>query len=228
MNLENKLDIVNHSVKVNDIGLLQFMYPDFVIVSRAIMYSDKPIIYIGENKYLNQIKNLGVDYILVTELAEIDLTQRDKLLKVVFNHYNKEVPKYVLEFYNDLDDDTFMDLCKHYWVTGKWLLKEYDNTGAFLEFLYSFKTDTLNITKTYLSLLNKVGAEYIEMSLFTFLNRVVTSTGNVSKWYKRTIDEYKRSKSNLIEKAITNYCESPIYNSELRLYNLIIDLNKQS
>lgn len=227
MNLEDKLDIINHSVKIKDLGLLQFMYPDFIIVSQSIMFSDKPIIYIGDNKHLNQIKSLGVDYILITELAEIDLTKRENLLKLIFNHYNKNVPKYVLSFYEDLDDDTFIELCKYYWVTGKWPLKEYDNTGAFLEFLCSFKTNTYNIAKTYLNLLNKVGAEYIEMSLLTFLNRIVLSNDGVSKWYKQIIKDFKIAKLDLIEPAIENYCDSPVYNTELRLFNFIMDLNRR-
>ena len=41
----------------------------------------------------------------------------------------------------------FKELVEQFWITGKWPLKEYDNTGAFLEFLDSFKTDTLTITK---------------------------------------------------------------------------------
>ena len=78
------IDIVNHSVKIDDIGLLQFMYPDYIILDKPILFIDKPIIFKGETKYINQIKSLGVDYIIITELAEIDLTRREVLLEVVF------------------------------------------------------------------------------------------------------------------------------------------------
>ena len=91
----------------------------------------------------------------------------------------------------------------------------------------SFKTDTYTICKTYLQLLDKVGAEYIEMSLLTFLNRVVSPSGKLSKWYQQTIDNYKLSKYNLIKPAIENYMESPVYNSDLRMFNLIMDLNRK-
>lgn len=221
------IDIVNHSVKIDDIGLLQFMYPDYIILDKPILFIDKPIIFKGETKYINQIKNLGVDYIIITELAEIDLTRREVLLEVVFSKYNRKVPKYVLSYYKDLDDFLFMELIQQFWVTGKWPLKEYNNVGAFLEFLMSFKTDTYNITKTYLQLLHKTGAEYIEMSLLTFLNRVVLPSGKLSKWYERLINEYRTSKSDLIEPALVKYMDSPIYNSELRIFNLILDLNKR-
>ena len=221
------IDIVNHSVKIDDIGLLQFMYPDYIILDKPILFSDKPIIFKGETKYINQIKALGVDYIIITELAEIDLTKREILLEVIFSKYKRPVPKYVLSFYKDLDDFQFMELVQYYWVTGKWLLKEYDNVGAFLEFLTSFKTDTYNMAKTYLQLLHKVGAEYIEMSLLTFLNRVVLPSGQLSKWYSKLIEEYRLSKYDLIEPALIKYMDSPIYNTELRTFNLILDLNRK-
>lgn len=221
------INIVNHSVICNDLNLLQFFYPNFIIVSEPILFSDKPIIYTGDTKYFNQIKSLGVDYISVTTLGEYDLTKREILLDMIFSKYNRPIPKYLQAFYKDLDDNTFIDLCKQMWISGKWNLKEYDNTGVFLEFLKSFKTDTYNITKTYLQLLDKVGAEYIEMSLLTFLNRVVDNSVQVSKWYKKVIDDYKNSKYDLIKPAIYNYCESSIYRTNLRLLNLILDLNRK-
>lgn len=218
--------ILNHSVKIKDIGLLQYFYPNFIILNKPVLYSDKPIIFTGDNKYINQIKGLGVDYILISELAEYDLTDRLKLLTVVFAKYNRKVPKYLLAFYEDLDEDTFIELVKQYWITGKWPLKEYTTSGAFLEFLQSFNTDTYTISKTYLQLLNKTGAEYIEMSLLTFLNRVLNPSTKLSKWYQKVIDEFKTSKKDLIKPAIENYVDSSIYNTELRIFNLILDLNR--
>ena len=150
------IDVVNHSVKVDDIGLLQFMYPDFIILDKLPLFTNRPIIFIGDAKYINKIKELGVDYIFILDLPEVDLTKREVLLEVAFNKWNKKVPKYLLEFYKDLDDFTFREQFEYLWLTGKWNLKEYDNSGAFLEFLYSFKTDTYNIAKTYLQLLDKV------------------------------------------------------------------------
>ena len=224
---EEILDIINHSVVIDDIGFLQFLYPNFIILNKPVLFSEKPIIFVGETKYINQIKSLGVDYIVVSATGEIDLTDKLTLLKVIFNKYNRPVPKYLLEFYNDLDDYTFRELVEEYWLTGKWRLKEFDNTGAFLEFLYSFKTDTYQISKSYLELLHKTGAEYLEMSLLTFLNRVVNPGSRLSKWYLKTINDFKLSKYQLIEPALYKYMQSPIYNSELRIFNLIMDLNRK-
>lgn len=222
------IDIKNHSVKISNLGLLQFMYPNFIIIDKPILITDNPVIYTGETKYINQIKNLGQEYIIVSQLAEYDLTDRKTLLDVAFTKYNKKIPKYILEFYEDLDDNTFMDLFKEFWITGKWNLKEYNKSGVFLEFLKSFKTDTLNISKTYLDLLNKVEAEYIEVSLFTFLHRVTISEGKLSKWYQQVINNYKQSKYELIEPAINKFIDSNISNNELKIFNLVLDLNRKT
>lgn len=221
------ISIINHSVKIDDIGLLQFLYPDYITLDTPILFSDKPIIWIGETKYLNKIKNLGVNYIVVSAVGEIDLTDRLTLLEVVFSKWKRKVPKYLLEFYQDLDDFTFREQVEYMWITGKWQMKEYDNTGAFLEFLRSFNTDTVTISKTYLQLLDKVGAEYIEMSLLTFLGRVTIPSSNISKWYKKVIEDFKRAKYDSIKPALFNFMESPIYNTELRVFNFILDLNRR-
>ena len=221
------LSIINHSVKIRDIEFLQFLYPDYIITDKLPMFSDNNIIWTGESKYINKLKDLGINYIIVSSVGEIDLNDRLTLLDIVFSKWNRKIPKYLLEFYQDLDDSTFREQIEYMWVTGKWRLKEYDNTGAFLEFLRSFNTDTVTISKTYLQLLNKVGAEYIEMSLLTFLNRVVIPTNNISWWYNKVIEEHKRAKYNSIKPAITNYMKSPIYNTELRVFNFILDLNRR-
>ena len=58
------IDIVNHSVGVDDIGLLQFMYPNYIVLDKPVLFTDKPVIFTGETKYVNQIKDLGVNYII--------------------------------------------------------------------------------------------------------------------------------------------------------------------
>ena len=221
------INIINHSVKIKEVELLQFLYPNYIIIDKPVLFTDRPVIYTGETRHINKIKSLGVNYIIVTELAEYDLTDRLNLLDVVFSKWNRKVPKYLLEFYEDLDEETFMEQVKIMWVTGKWHLKTYDKSGIFLELLMSFKTDTYKIARTYISMLDRISAEYMELSILTFLNRVTTQRGKISKWYQKVIDDYKLSKASLIKPAIERYMGSKIKNTELRVFNLILDLNKK-
>ena len=220
------INIVNHSVECNDLNLLQFFYPNYVVLYKPVLFSDKNIIFTGSIEYTNQMNSLGVDIIYVNNTCDYNLNDRKVLLEMVFSKWNKEIPKY-LDFYNDIDYDLFINLCKQCWITGKWYLKSRDKSGVFVDFLKCFKTSTYNITKTYLELLNKTGPEYIEVSLLTFLNRVVNNNENVNKWYLKVIDSYRNSKMMLIEDAVNNYCDSSIYRTDLRLLNLILDLNRR-
>lgn len=62
------INIIGHSVAVKNIELLQFMYPEFKIIDKPIMIATNPIIFTGETKYINQIKSLGVPYIIVAAM----------------------------------------------------------------------------------------------------------------------------------------------------------------
>lgn len=42
-------ELIGHSVRVNDIGLLQFMYPDFVVTDQPLIFTDRPIIFTRRN-----------------------------------------------------------------------------------------------------------------------------------------------------------------------------------
>lgn len=225
------ISIINHSVQLSRIELLQFMYPEYQITDKPVLFTTSPIIFTGETKYINQIKKLNVPYIIVSTLAEYNLDDRLTLLDIAFSKYNRNIPKYLLEYYEKLDDIEFMELFEYFWITGKWPLKSYDGIGKFVELLRSFKTDTYNITKTYVNLLDECSAEYLETCLFTFLNKVLkvksnSSTGKQSKWYTKVLLEYAQLKRNYIKPAVDNYINSKIENPELRIYNLIINLNK--
>lgn len=43
------ISIINQSVHVSNIELLQFMYPNFKITSKPILFSDSPIIFTRRN-----------------------------------------------------------------------------------------------------------------------------------------------------------------------------------
>ena len=47
-----------------------------------------------------------------------------------------------------------------------------------------------------------------------------------SKWYAQMLIEYAQLKKNYIKPAIDTYLKSEIENPDLKIYNLIINLNK--
>jgi hypothetical protein len=226
-------ELIGHSVRVNDIGLLQFMFPDFMVTDKPLLFTDRPIIFTGETKYINQIKELGVPFIIVNKLAEINLTDRLTLLEVIFSKYNKTPPKYLVAsedgkpLYERIEEPDFIDAVKMYWVTGKWNIKELDDIGKFVLLIDSFKTNTLEVTRTYLNMLQEVSSEYVETCLLSFISKLVNPGGSMSNWYKRRIKEFSAAKIQLLPQAMNNYINSPVENNELKIFNLIYDINKK-
>ena len=227
-------EIVGHSVRVNDIGLLQFMFPDFIVTDKPLLFTDRPIIFTGETKYINQIKELGVPFIIANKLAEINLTDRLTLLEVIFSKYNKTPPKYLVlsndgnkPLYERIEEPDFIEAVKMYWVTGKWPIKELDDMGKFILLIDSFKTNTLEITRTYLKMLEEVNSEYVETCLLKFISKLVNPGGSMSNWYKRRIKEFSAAKLQLLPAAMENYLYTSVENNELKVFNLIYDMNKK-
>lgn len=99
--------------------------------------------------------------------------------------------------------------------------------GKFIKLVDSFNTNTYEITRTYLDLLNEEGSDYLETCLLTFISKIVNPGNGGSSWYKKRIKEFSAAKKQLIPTAMNNYLNTKIENNELKVFNLIYDLNKK-
>ena len=126
-----KIDIINHSVKPNNVELLSFFYPDFKTISDNVMIVDGPVIYTGDTAYLNRIKNFGHSVISVTSLGEFDLSDNRTLVDMTFSKWSQEVPARLVKFIDDLDYDELLNAVKIHWVTGKWTIRKYSKKRSF-------------------------------------------------------------------------------------------------
>lgn len=219
-----KIDLVNHSVKTDDLGLLQFFYPDYKIMNKPSLFVDSPVIWLGDAKYLNTLKASGVNVISVTNLAEYSLLNKDILIQMTFTKWNKPVPKYVYQIKDLVDYDTILENVKWHWVTGKWLLKEFKSLQLFLDFISDLHTNKLTLLRSYFDLVNKTGVGYLDKSLMSFISRIVGISQADSDWYKKTANQYRTTKIQNVKPALDNYINSDIGNKELLTMNLISDL----
>lgn len=238
------MDIINSLVKlppeegsssksnpngVPDVNFLKFFYPNFKIISSVEYFSNyEGIIYIVDSKnmaYANNIKDMGIPYILVSNSCEYDLSNRDILLEFVFSHHNKSVPKYVLEMKDALDNRTFYSLVKNYWVTGSWSLKEYDSVSAFIEFINSFSGHRrVQFIKDLLGLIDICSVNKLEQMFLSFLQKVQNNDAVLTGSYGKAVLAFRKSRHMSIEDAVLKNITSPIDNQYLRLYNFIISL----
>ena len=223
-----EIDIVNHSIKPNNVELLQFFYPDFKLVRDNVMIVDGPVIYTGKTDYLNRIKEFGYPVISVTTLGEFDLSSNRTLVDMTFTKWGQEVPDRLAKYIDEIDFNELLQAVKIHWITGKWTIRKYNKSGAFLQLAESFITDTRNILATYLKLLESkynTGA-YMEKSILSFLEKIASGATGNTYWYNKILRQYKRGKKHLLNQAIDKYIKVNIWNKDLKVYNLLQDLNR--
>lgn len=91
----------------------------------------------------------------------------------------------------------------------------------------SFITDTPTILSTYVDLIehNNSGA-YMEKSIFSFLEKIASGVKGNTMWYNKILRQYKRNKQHLLKQAIDKYIRVNIWNKDLKVFNLLLDLNR--
>lgn len=177
-------------VKVSDPGLLQFLFPEYVIrESLSLTDNDSFVIYTG--KIRNKLKDwLGANtkgFISTVGNYEVDFTNKEVLLRWVYEKKGKDVPKRVLDQIGFYDDDYFEYLIKVFWVTGRWVGSS--NTEVTMYNLFQDSVDTTKkFLSTYFDLLKDNPPEVIEASFLTFLGRVIDiENQTVSQGYMKLL-----------------------------------------
>ena len=219
------VSLIGHSVSTESLGLIQFFYPNFKVMDKPSLFINSPVIWTGDAKYLNFLKSSGISVISVTKLSEYNLLDKDTLLHLTFSKWGKPVPKYVYNMKDILEYDMVLDYVKYHWVSGKWILKEYNSIALFLNFINNLSFNNRNAIADYFNLVDKTGIDFLDKSMFSFIARVVGVSTSDSVWYKQAAKIFNtRDKRHNIKIAIDNYLNSSIDNKELKLMNLVQDL----
>lgn len=132
-----------------------------------------------------------------------------------------------MKYVDVLDYNELLNAIKIHWVSGKWTIKKYSKNGAFMKIAESFITDTPTILATYVDLIehNNSGA-YMEKSIFSFLEKIASGVKGNTMWYNKILRQYKRNKQHLLKQAIDKYIRVNIWNKDLKVFNLLQDLNR--
>ena len=225
---QKEINIVNHSIKPGNLELLQFFYPNYKVIDNNVMIVDGPVIYTGPTEYLNRIKDFGYPVISITTLGEFDLNDPRVLVNMTFTKWNQKVSDRLAKYVDKLDYNELLQAVKIHWVTGKWTIRKYNKSGAFLILAESFTTDTHTVLETYLKLLDNkynTGA-YMEKSILSFLEKIASGSKDNTPWYNKILKHYKKGKRRMLEQAIDKYIRVNIWNKDLKVFNLVQDLNR--
>ena len=224
--------LVNKRSISGNINILRFMFPNYDIINENNI-PDKPIrpaIYNGDNAsvdlFIKNYKEANQDYIVMVYSSDINLDDRRILANIIFEKWrNGTLPKYLDEFIDNIPYDQFIEMVKIKWVSGKWNILKLDNETSFLNLIENLNKSKFDFIENYFNCLETDKPYILESSILTFLNKAKTKSyiGN-SFLYRKKLEMYKGKKLDNTLLAIDEALDYNIDNPELRLLNILINI----
>lgn len=219
--------IIQKRLVSGNLGILKFLFPEYELVKEIPKLPTRPAIFIGKDEDMDSFIELydrrHISYILYTsKLSEINLDDKYTLLSIIYEKYNRNVPKYISNNLSEYNEQEFLTRAKIYWLTGKWLNRKESQEKTFLNFVDVLNKSSMEMYNTYFDVVKSIGSYTLESSLLTFLNRVKEENYiEVSPKYRFKIKEFSKKGTKHIIKGIENSLDYNIDNHELQLLNMI-------
>lgn len=212
-------------VKVKDLAMLQYIYPEFVVLSYvSFLNREDKVIYIGKpfkglDEYL--AKNTKA-FINTVGTPDIDLTTNEALINFCYNKKQKKLNNSTKYFLEGLNDHDLWYAMKIFLQIGK-LPYEIKKEVSIYKLFQSFSEPTSNTLNIIFNLLDAYPLGVLESSLLTFLERVMhNSNESVSNKYGLLINNTKVKYGKNIKSSLLTYCKSK--KSQLDFINLILSI----
>ena len=226
MNIEGRL-------VAGDLNLIRFLYPNYEVIQEIPLFPSRPAIYTGPlqdmDAFVSKYRELGLKFIVHTPFqSDINVDNRFTLLSIIFKKYNRYVPRYVYMMMNTLDYDTFIFLCKYFWLTGEWELKELNYEKSFLDFIGSLNSSKRDLIYTFFNVLKDTKSYRLESSLLTFFIRARDRDyKGRSIIYNRTLNSFRDNKLIKARSGIQESLKYNIDNHDLRILNMVMNIVDQ-
>lgn len=224
--------LVNKRCTSGNVNLLRFMFPKYELISENNIPEEpkRPAIYCGDysssDEFIQKYTNSYVDYIVMSYKSDIDLDDRRVLANIIFEKWrNATMPKYLEEIIDSIPQDQFLEMVKIKWVSGKWTIREIANENNFLTMIEELNKSKIEFIRAYFRCLEENKPYILESSILTFLQKAKNKNyqGN-SFQYRKKLEMYKDNKLNKTLDAISDASEYNIDNQELRLLNILINI----
>lgn len=226
-------ELINKEVICSNIGILQFMYPNFKIISnKNEIIDDTPFIYIGSRVELKRIKESNIPHIIVSNVGDYDLDDREALLALAYKKHNMEVSEQYYALIK-LDYNDFLYIWKHLWVLGELLPIVIDTENIFRGLLEFIDCPRLFIKK-FLSICNTSNVKVIEKVLINFMIDSIKGTETNNKWLISRQRLFASLYAKNIKSALVRHfkqCQHlncPILNLFLLLIDIIYGCNSEN
>lgn len=213
-------------VKINE-DFLKILYPEYTFKT-YVSFLDRGTKVIYHGKYFNGLKDYLTkntkSFISVVGNPELDLSSKDAIAEYVFTLKNRTYSDTYRNFFDTLDDTEFYYSLKTLYVTGRVPYTVTDSNSMYKLF-QSLTEPTMDMLKTYFSLLNTYPFRVLESSFLTFLSRVSTlSTDGVSPRYSLLIKQTHAKIGRQLKSATLSYVTSE--QTEIDFMNLLLSLRK--
>lgn len=221
------MDIINKTVNIEDPELLKFFFPDFQIKSK-LSYRDRDnnIIYTGAMRrgLIDYLESNTKNYISIIGKMDVDLTQRENMIKFVFSKYGKNPAQSTIDSIEMVDDEEFIYTIKVFWMIGKWLYKMDSDLTIFDLFKSSTKSIN-NVLSIYFKLLDIYPHYVLESSFLTFIQRAVdVENQEVSASYIKLLERFNTKSGSNVKGSIMNYIKKDNLKDEMRFVDLLLNL----
>lgn len=215
-------------VKVKDLETLCYFYPEFVVKDKiSILDRESNVIYNGKIKpgLKEMLSKSTRNYISVVGAPDIDLTNREVMLEFVYSKHGKKPTKAVMEWLKDIDWDEFMYYCKIIWVLGKLKAEDDSKSSTMFDLFSGSYGATLDLIRTFFSLVETTPAEILESGYITFLSRVAEADDQVvSSGYAKVIQGVKTRGKDTIKPSLISYIKMRNMRADVRLMKLIMNI----
>lgn len=216
-------ELIGKKVKCSNPMVISFMYPNFVFVrdGNSLRLISKPFIYDGPSVNIPMLKSYKIPYIILSPNGKYNLDDRYTLMELAFKKHNLKI-KDDLSWIELLSWDEFFNIFKMVWVAGIYIPPRETEVVDFLMFiLENLQYPHYIIFKFTKYSLNDVNR--LEMDLLKFIHNAEKQNAKspkVREWQCQFFTLYKQN----VPLACKNLLFSNIDNSELRVFNFLVDL----
>jgi hypothetical protein len=224
--------LVNKRCTSGDINLLRFLFPRYDLITEFNIPENpcRPAIYCGDYSYIDlfiqKYQESHVDFIVMAYKSDINLDDRRVLANIIFEKWrNATLPKYLEQIIDDIPQEEFIEMVKIKWVSGKWMIKKIADENNFLTMIEELNKSKFEFIKAYFKCLEENKPHILESSILTFLQKAKDKSyvGN-SFQYRKKLEMYKGAKLDKTLDAINNALDYNIDNQELRLLNILMNI----
>lgn len=217
-------ELLYKKIRCSDLGVLCTIFPNFKIERSVEGFIYMPSIYCGPaNDIQLFIEKCDEPYVIVSPNGDIDLDDRDYLIKLALKKHNIQ-KKLEASSYQTMPWGEFLNFWKYLWVIGEVLFLEKESTKCLDKIFKNLEYPKLIVVYCLIYLDNvNVNINYIFKRLLLFITNAKevsdddTEEGLLQKYF---INQYGSNISYACERLL-----HPISNNiELQFITFIIDL----